>query len=146
MSLLKSALSWNSSPCSPSAMTYWVYSVGSLKCSSYYELQIGVTERGPWKQVQPRQTELFYWETSGPEGLTGSHYQLTHLFSLLCIHDRRCLFPLCIPRIQTGPRHVLSLRSASLWNRSPFSLWFRSIIFCFLLKRRLGGNLLHNPS
>lgn len=43
-------------------------------------------------------------------GLVG--HQLTHLFSSLCIHDRRCLFPLCILRTRTGPRHALFRRLA----------------------------------
>lgn len=45
-------------------------------------------------------------------GLAG--HQLTHLFSSPCTHDRRCLFPLCILRTQTGPRHAPFRRSASL--------------------------------
>lgn len=77
---------------------------------------------------------------SQARGLAG--HQLTHLFSSPYIHGRKCLFPLCIPRTQTGPPHAPFRRSASLWSHSPFSPLFGSILsaLSFFLKRRLGGN------
>lgn len=68
----------------------------------------------PWAKLNQIKNTLQSNDSRGlvkafvARGLAG--HQLTHLFSSPYIHDRRCLFPLCILRTRTSPRHALFRR------------------------------------